>query len=326
MWSGTVTFGLVSIPVSLLPGIRSTRVAMRMLDDDGSPLSRRYYCPAENKEIGSDEMVRGYEVERERFVVLQDEELEALAPEKSRDIDLQRFVDLKEIDPVFFDHPYYLVPREGSTKAYRLLARTMEESAKAGIATFVMREKEYLIAILAQNGILRAETLRFADQIRTTDFVGLPAKEKVAQKEVDRIERAIESVAVPALDPNDLRDERNQRLTDLVAEKDEHGRDVVEVEVELESGEESVIDLMERLQQSLRSRKTKPGGLPIADYDRLPAAELEHHFGELDREELELLLDYESQHKNRKSVRRAIERNLARDETPQRTKRQKKAA
>src|SRR5262245_37434181 len=127
MWSGTVSFGLVSIPVRLRPGARTIKVALRMLDEDGTPLSRRYACSKEDKVIDDEQIVRGYEVSDGKFVVISDEELESLAPEKSRDIDLRRFVKLSEVPAVYFDRPYYLNPAGGSTKAYRLLAQVMEE-------------------------------------------------------------------------------------------------------------------------------------------------------------------------------------------------------
>lgn len=320
MWSGTVSFGLVSIPVSLFPGVRNTRVALRMLDEDGTPLSRRYYCPAEDEEIASEEIVRGYEIKPDEFVVVHDEELEALAPEKSRDIDLRRFVGRDEVDPVFYDRPYYLMPREGSSKAYRLLAQTMEETGRVGIATFVMRGKEYLIAILAEDGMLRAETLRFLDEIRTPADVGLGAPGKAARRDISRIEKAIEKAAASELDPAELIDERNQRIAELVMEKDRQGRDVVEVEVEAEPGEETVVDLMEKLQQSLRARgaERRPSSPPLPGYEKLSVAEVKKRLGRLGAQELRGLRDYEETHKNRATVKRALDRRLREVERPER--------
>ncbi|HEY0671085.1 MAG TPA: Ku protein, partial [Longimicrobiales bacterium] len=165
-WSGTITFGLVSIPVNLFPGVRSQRAALRMLADDGTPLQRRFYCEKQNREVNGDEIVRGYETAKGKYVVVTDDELEALEPKKSRDIDLRRFVPAEDIDPLFFERSYYLAPAGESVKAYRLLAETMEKTGRAGIATFVMRGKEYLVAIVAEDGLLRADTMRFADELR----------------------------------------------------------------------------------------------------------------------------------------------------------------
>src|SRR5438105_13059203 len=160
-WSGTITFGLVSVPVNLFPASRSSRASLRMLSPDGIPLSRRYYSPESGKELDDDEMVRGYEIEKDKYVIVTGEELERLDPEKSRDIDLRRFVDKDEIQPIYFEHAYFLAPAGGSVKAYQLLAETMERSGRAGIATFVMRDKEYLVPILGGIGTLGAAPLRF---------------------------------------------------------------------------------------------------------------------------------------------------------------------
>jgi DNA end-binding protein Ku len=256
MWSGTVSFGLVSIPVNLFAGVRHARVALRMLGGEGTPLSRRYACSADHKELTPDEIVRGYEVEPGKFVVITDEELDALAPEKSRDIDLRRFVKLAEIDPVFFDRPYYLVASGGSTKAYRLLAETMEKTARAGIATFVMRGKEYLAAILAENGLLRVETLRFVDEIRSAAQVGLPKPKKASRRDVAAVEKALRKLSAAKVSPAELVDERERRLLELIAKKDRERRDVIKADAPAEPGDANVIDLMDKLRRSLAGRQS----------------------------------------------------------------------
>lgn len=252
-WSGTVSFGLVSIPVYLYPANTSNRVSLRMLAPDGTPLRRRYVCPEDGREVGYDEIVRGYELDSGEFVVLTDEELDALAPEKSRDIDLRRFVDVDELDPVFFERAYFLAPAGDSNKAYRLLAETMEKAGQAGIATFVMRSKEYLVAILAEEGILRAETLRFAGEVRSPDDVGLPAPVKPPAKAVKAMEKAIAARAEDDLDEEELRDEDAERLLALAKRKRKKGKDVVRPQevAEDEAGGADVIDLMEVLKRSL---------------------------------------------------------------------------
>jgi len=224
-----------------------------MLDADGTPLSRRYACSVENKELPPEHIVRGYEIEPGKFVVVSDDELEALAPERSRDIDLRRFVTLAEIDPVFFDHPYYLSAAGGSTKAYRLLAETMEKTGRAGIATFVMRGKEYLVAILAEGGLLRVETLRFVDELRSAAQVGLPKPKKAARRELTAIEKAMRNRAAKTISPTELVDER-QRLLELIAKKDRERRDVIKVDAPAEPGDANVIDLMDKLRRSLKDR------------------------------------------------------------------------
>jgi DNA end-binding protein Ku len=227
-----------------------------MLDEDGTPLRRRYICPEEGKAIEYDEIVRGYEIEDDRFIVVTDDELEALEPLKSRDIDLRRFVPQDDIDPMYFERGYFLAPGGGSTKAYRLLAETMEQMGVAGVATFVMRTKEYLVAILAENGILRAETLRFADEIRTADDVGLPDRPKrQSRKAADAIAKEIVKAAADEIDEAELEDPYAGRLLALVEKKRKQRTDVVrtKVEVEEEEDDDDVIDLMALLKKRLGS-------------------------------------------------------------------------
>jgi DNA end-binding protein Ku len=260
LWSGTVSFGLVSIPVNLVAGVRHIQVALRMLGPDGTPLSRRYACSREETELAPEHIVRGYEVAADRFVVVSDDELEALAPAKSRDIDLQRFVALSEIDPVYFDHPYYLAAAGGSTKAYRLLAQTMEETGRAGIATFVMRGKEYLIAIVAEQGVLRAETLRFADELRGAAAVGLPKEKAATARGRTQMRQVLRRLRKDGVDTGTLVDERDRRLIALIETKAHAHRDVVTADVPEEPGDAVVVDLMERLEQSLRGGRRRTHG------------------------------------------------------------------
>jgi DNA end-binding protein Ku len=255
-WSGTITFGLVSIPVALFPANRTVRVSLRMLAEDGTPLARRYYDPDSGRALGPEEIVRGYEVNPDEFVVVDDDELEALAPERTRDIDLRRFVAAGEIDPLWFERAYFLAPAGNSNKAYRLLAETMEQTGRAGVATFVMRGKEYLVAILAEGGILRAETLRFAEEIRTADAVGLPEPARPKPGAVSDMRRAIRSLAADELDPAELEDRQAARLLELIEAKRKRGEDVIEAPADAgaeEDGEEGgVIDLMALLKRSLQ--------------------------------------------------------------------------
>lgn len=258
-WSGTITFGLVSIPVNLFPGVRSHGVALRMLAEDGTPLARRFFCPKQDREVEGDEIARGYEVTKGKFVVVTDDELEALEPQKSRDIDLRRFVPADEIDPLFIERSYFLTPAGESTKAYRLLADSLEEHKRAGIATFVMRGKEYLISITAENGILRADTLRFADEIRSAADVGLPKKIPAVKKaDLTKMRKLITSHAKASLAESELADEYAEKMRKLVAKKERKHEDVYELpEEETEEADDSdVIDLVEVLKRSLQNGGT----------------------------------------------------------------------
>lgn len=253
-WSGTLTFGLVSVPVDLYPGNRTNRAPLRMLSAEGEPLSRRYYSQKTERDLEDDQMVRGFEIDKDKYVIVTDEELERLAPEQSRDIDLRRFVSLEKIPPLHFDRSYFLAPSEGSEKAYKLLAETMAKSDLAGIATFVMRGKEYLVAIFPENGILRAETMRFADEIRSASEVGLPKKTRLPAATVKKFERLIEKHAHKQLSLKDLKDAQTEKLLKLVARKRKQHKDIVEVEVP-EREEGKVIDLMAALKKSLAGKR-----------------------------------------------------------------------
>jgi len=251
-WSGTLTFGLVSVPVDLYPGNRTNRAPLRMLGPKGEPLSRRYYSQKTGRDLDDDEMIRGYEIDKDKYVVVTDEELQRLAPESSRDIDLRRFVDLQSIPPLYFDRSYFLAPSEGSEKAYKLLAETIEKEGLAGVATFVMRGKEYLVAIFPENGILRAETMRFPDEIRSPKEIDLPEKKKVPAATVKKFEKLISKHSDKHLSLKDLKDEKTEQLLKLVEKK--RKQQIVEVE-EPEHEQGKVVDLMEVLKKSLAGKR-----------------------------------------------------------------------
>jgi DNA end-binding protein Ku len=252
-WSGTLTFGLVSVPVNLFPAARSNRASLRMLGPDGEPLARRYYSQKTEKDLDADEIVRGYEHKKDKFVVVTDEELERLAPEKTRDIDLKLFVDEKSIPPIHFDRGYYLTPAANSEKAYRLLAESMSKEGQAGIATFVMRGKEYLVAIFSDHGILRAETMRFLDELRTPEEIGLPKKPKLAKATVSKFERLIGAKSKKQMTRSRLQDEQTARLLKLVKKKGAQRKNVVKVETD-DARESNVIDLVQVLKKSLSGK------------------------------------------------------------------------
>ncbi len=245
-WSGNISFGLVSIPVSLISARRSHRASLRMLAPDGTQLRRRYFCPQDGVALETSDIVRGYEYEKDRFVVVTDEELQAVSPKLSQELDLSRFVPLTDIDPIRFEHAYFLIPTKRALKAYRLLASTMEERCRAGIATFVMRGKQYLVAIIARGGLLRAETLRFADELRNTDELDIDSSDAVDESAVATFERHIESLCAPTLDTSDLEDTHTRRLLELIEKKRNAGKDVVAAAVtpNEESVDAKIVDLM----------------------------------------------------------------------------------
>lgn len=257
-WSGTLSFGLVSIPVDLLAANRGRGISMRMIDArDGSSLKREYYCPEHDATVDSDDIVLGYPVDKGKFVIVSDEELESVAPEKSRDIDLKRFVDAKEIDPFFFERSYFLVPSGSSSKAYHLLTDGMARMKRAGIATFVMHGKEYLVAIFAEGGLLRAATMRFEDELRAAKDIGLPSKTKADPKAVKRLARHIDDLTASKVDLSAFEDRYAADLTKLVEKKRKHKDDVVRASttaVNDEEGEANIIDLMKILKERVGTK------------------------------------------------------------------------
>jgi DNA end-binding protein Ku len=258
-WSGLLSFGLVSIPVELFPAHRSSGGSLRMLGKDGTPLARRYYCPEDEKEVDSEHLVRGFELDSGKLVVVTDEELEALAPKKSREIDLRLFVDRDSIDPLYFERCYFLAPGSESGKAYRLLGAVMERSRRAGVATFVMRDKEYLVAIFAEGGLLRAETLRFAGEVRSPADVGLPKKANVEAKIAKKVNEAVAALEQKHWSPSDVTDS-HAAIIELAEQKYRRKKDVVRSDETPPEEGAQVIDLMEVLRKSLADSGLAPKG------------------------------------------------------------------
>ena len=259
-WSGTITFGLVSIPVDLFAAVRARSTSMKMVDAKGRPLGRQYYCPKHGRTLSSDEIVRGYEPEKGKTIAVTDEQLESIAPEMSRDIEVRQFVPFEQIPPTYYQRPYFLAPSGRSTKAYHLLARTMERTKRVGIGTFIMRAHEYLVAILSERGLLRAETLRFADELRTADDIGLPKPRKAPAKQVSAFSKAIAGLTREALDMDELSDRYSEAIQGLVQIKAKKREDVVDISASADEDEEetagNVIDLVQLLRQRLSAKAT----------------------------------------------------------------------
>lgn len=230
---------------------------MRLLGPDGIPLARQSVCPADGRVLCDAEIERGYELEDGKFVVVTEAELEALAPRRSRDIELTRFVDRDAIDAVYFVRTYFVVPAGDQTKAYRLLAETMEATRRAALADFVMRGKAYAVALFADRGLLRAQTLRFSDELRIPEEMGIAAPDEPEAARVLKMKRAIAKSKAAQLDESELTDDASARLLALACKKLERGVDVVrapelpEDEPESESSGE-VIDLLALIRKRLR--------------------------------------------------------------------------
>lgn len=255
-WTGSLSFGLVSIPVQLYSATRSARVSLRMIAPDGAPVVRRFYCPDDGEQVGRDELARGYEYKPGKYVQVSDEELEALEPDKSRDIDLRLFVPVTSLDPAYFERMYFLTPAGDSNKAYRLLVGVMERTGRAGIATFVMHDREYLVAIISQHGLLCAEVLRFHTELREVSAIPI-SKAKPDAKLVKELETLLGKHNHGKWDPASTPNERGEALRALAAKKAKKGKDVIELAPAGEddedlSGETQTVDLMQLLKQSLK--------------------------------------------------------------------------
>src|SRR5919198_4586916 len=199
IWSGAISFGLVNVPIKLYSAVSRKTVRFHQLNGEtGNRIQQKRVDPETGEEVTYENIVKGYELTRDRYVIINPDELEALDPEKSRSIDIEDFVDLSEIDPVYYDHPYYLVPDKGAAKAYGLLLQAMQESEKVAVARVVIRSKEQLVAIRpAPGGVLTMETMIFADEVvEPGDIEELPeAKElKASEREVKMAQQLIDSL------------------------------------------------------------------------------------------------------------------------------------
>jgi len=218
-WSGTISFGLVSIPVNLFPATRSSRVALRTLGPDGEPLKRDYYDPETGGDLEDSETVRGYRTNEGKVVTVTEEELERLAPEKSRDINLRVFVASSEISPMYFEKAYILTPADKSGKAYRLLAEVMADEEKVAIGQFVLRTKEYLVAVRAKDRLLALTTMLFQPEVRPTKDLGLPGRKRPAKAKIEQAVALVEALAAD-FDHADYKDRYRRQLRKIVKAKE----------------------------------------------------------------------------------------------------------
>ena len=258
MWSGAISFGLVNVPIKLYSAVSRKTVRFHQLNGEtGNRIQQKRVDPDSGEEVSYDQIVKGFELTKDRYVIITPDELDALDPEKSRTIDIEDFVDLADIDPVYYDHPYYLVPDKGAAKAYGLLLSAMQESGKVAIARVVLRSKEQLVAIRpARDGtVLMMETMIFADEVVPKDDLdGLPGAEelKVSEREVKMAQQLIESLATD-FDPGRYKDEYREKVLELIEAKAEGQEIVVAPEAPAPA---KVPDLMAALEASLAAVRT----------------------------------------------------------------------
>jgi len=260
IWSGAISFGLVNIPVKLFSAVRDTNIHFHMLHGkDGVRVRQQLVCPLDDEEVERDEVVKGYEVNPDQYVVVSSEELEDLAPKASRMIEILDFVGLSEIDPLYYQHPYYLVPDEQAGKAYGLLVSSMKDSKRVGIGKFVMRGKEYLGALRPVGEVLVLETMHFADEVVALSDLDeeMPEAAEPSEREMKLAGQLIDTLAA-SFDPAQYRDDYRESVMDLINAKAEGKEYVMPPPVEEEG---KVIDLMAALEKSLsRARDGKGDG------------------------------------------------------------------
>ncbi|HKG35113.1 MAG TPA: Ku protein [Solirubrobacterales bacterium] len=261
IWSGTISFGLLNVPVKLYSAVSRKTIRFNELrESDNARVRHKRVAEGTDEEVSYDEIVKGYELTKDRYVTFTREELAELDPAKTRTIEIQDFVDISDIDPIYFESPYYLGPAEGAEKAYSLLGEAMERSGKAAIARFVLRNREHLAAIRASGGVLTMTTMRFADEVVSPDELEdeLPQdKPKVQKREVEMAERLIDSLTAD-FDPSQYRDEYREDLLSMI-ERKAQGKEVVAPTAE-EPEPTKAPDLMAALEESIAAVSGSGGG------------------------------------------------------------------
>jgi len=254
MWKGAISFGLVSIPIRVFPATEEKTLRFNQLhDEDGGRIKYQRVCSVCGKEVPFEHIVKGYEYEKDRYVMLSDEDFDAVPVESSRAIDIVQFVDLAEIDPIYYKKTYYLVPDETGVKAYTLLREAMSDSSKVGIAKVSFRDKEHLAALRFKDEVFVLETMYWPDEIREAEFEELQKPVKLRPQEVQMAQALIENLTED-WEPEQFTDEYRAALMDIV-EKKAAGEEIVVAEPEEEA---KVVDLMEALKASVQAAKKKP--------------------------------------------------------------------
>ena len=259
IWSGAISFGLVNVPIKLYSAVSKKTVRFHQLHGEtGTRIQQRRVDPSTGEEVSYDDIVKGYEIGKDRYVVITPDELDSLDPEKTRTIEIEDFVDESEIDPLYYDHPYYLAPATGAEKPYRLLLDAMAQAGRVAIARVVIRNKEQLVAIRPAGEALTMSTMNFADEVVSPDAIEEIAAEedgkaKATQRELDMAEQLIDSLTSD-FDPDKYHDTYRERVLDLI-ERKAAGE---EIAVAPEAPEPAAVpDLMAALEASLQEAKGK---------------------------------------------------------------------
>jgi DNA end-binding protein Ku len=262
VWSGYLTFGLISMPVRLFSGARSSSISFHMLHrEDLSRVKQQLYCPVDNRVIGRDEIVKGYEYRKDEYVVIEPEEIKKIEPKTAKAMEILEFVKASEVDPIYFESSYYLVPEEAGRRPYALLTKALEESEYVAIAKITMHNREYTVFLRPREGGLMLHTMYYSDEVRELEGFGRPDVE-LKEAEVKVAHQLIEALAGP-FDPDKYHDEFQENLKKLIEAKLE-GQEVKPVEKPKKLA--PVVDLMAALKQSLAEMEGKKK--PAASADR----------------------------------------------------------
>jgi DNA end-binding protein Ku len=259
IWSGAISFGLVNVPIKLYSAVSRKTVRFNQLNDKtGNRIQQKRVDPDSGEEVPYEQIVKGFELTKDRYVIVTPDELDALDPERTRTIQIEDFVDQSEIDPIYYDHPYYLVPDKGAGKAYGLLLNAMEASDKVAIARVVLRSKEQLVAIRPAGDLLMMETMIFHDEVVPHDEIDdLPEASdlKVSDREVQMAQQLIDSLSGD-FDPSKYRDEYRDKVLELIERKAQGEEIAVQPEAPQPA---KVPDLMAALEASLAAVKDDDG-------------------------------------------------------------------
>ncbi len=255
IWSGALTFGLVNIPVKLHSAVSQKEVRFHMLHaKDGARIKMKRFCSAEDREVAYDEIVKGYELSRDRYVMITPEELEAYDPKATRTVEIRDFVDLADIDPIYYDQTYYLAPEKTAARAYRLLHDAMKASGKVAVATFVLRTRESLCCVRPIDEALALSTMNRADEVVPLESLELPEAAKPSERELHMAEQLVASLTSP-FEPERYPDVHRERVLELVHKKAEGQT------IEAPAPEEApakVVSLADALAASLAAARGKP--------------------------------------------------------------------
>ena len=258
IWKGSISFGLVNIPIALYPATRKEEMKFRLLRaTDHSPVNYKRVAQKDGKEVPWDQIVKGYEYEKGKFVVLNEKDFQRVDLEATQTVDIQDFVDIDEIDPMFFYKPYYLEPQKGGDKAYVLLREALADGKKVGIAKVVIKTRQYLAGVKAMKHALVLELMHFAEELADAEQLNVPKKLEPGKREMDMAKALVDSMS-SKWDPAKYHDDYREALLEVIEEKVESGGKEIEEKPKKAPAATKVIDLVAVLQQSLaKSQGTK---------------------------------------------------------------------